>query len=93
MTTAPTRIKPAVHFTLALTSLALAVFLFAWYERYWKWRECFNSEGRCYDPVDGIMVEQAGPVWASLALGFLVLAVVFVVRYRRSRRTVPLELV
>ena len=88
MTTAPTRIKPAAHLTPALTSLALAVFFsFAWYERYWKWRECFNSEGRCYDPVDGIMVAQAGPVWGSLALGF-VLAVVFVARHQRSRRTV-----
>ncbi len=45
--TAPTRIKPAVHFTLALTGLALAG-SFAWYERYRKWRGRFNSEGRCY---------------------------------------------
>ena len=46
------------------------------YERYWRWRDCFNELGRCYDPEEGVMLEQAGLVWGGLAaiFGLLFLA-------------------
>jgi hypothetical protein len=27
------------------------LFAFAYYDRYWRWRDCFNELGRCYDPA------------------------------------------
>ncbi len=48
-------------------SLACAL---AFHERYWRWRDCFNELGRCYDPQAGVMVEQAGPIWGTPALVF-----------------------
>jgi hypothetical protein len=63
---------------------AAAVFAYAWYDRYWLWRDCFNELGRCYDP-DGqqVYLEQAGLVW-GLFTGFsLLLLVLFA--WRASR--------
>jgi hypothetical protein len=65
----------------ALACMALTgFFMFAFYVRYWIWRDCFNSEGHCYDPVDGVMLEQSGLVWGGLAVIFLGLSLLFVVR-------------
>lgn len=45
----------------------------AYYFRYFKWRECFNQLGRCYDPETGqVLLQQAGLVWGSAALLTLV---------------------
>lgn len=45
-----------------------ALFALAWYDRYWRWRNCFNELGRCYDPVSqDVYLEQAGLVWGGLA--------------------------
>jgi hypothetical protein len=60
-----------------------AFFAFAFYVRYWQWRDCFNELGRCYDPVSqDVYLEQSGAVWGgmagiSLALAALVLFRVF----------------
>lgn len=54
---------------LACASLALTAFSgLAWHERYWRWRGCFNAEGRCYDSEAGVMVVQAGYLWAGLGI-------------------------
>ncbi len=47
---------------------------FAFYERYWRWRDCFNELGRCYDSEAGVMVEQAGLIWGTLVVIFGLLA-------------------
>ncbi len=47
---------------------------FAFHERYWRWRDCFNELGRCYDSEAGVMTEAAGLIWAALALVFAALA-------------------
>lgn len=44
--------------------------VFAFYERYWRWQDCFNELGRCYDMEVGVMVEQAGAIWGTLTLIF-----------------------
>ncbi len=44
------------------------IFLLAFYDRYWRWRDCFNELGRCYDPeTQQVFLEQAGVAWGSLA--------------------------
>jgi hypothetical protein len=67
----------------------------AFYDRYWRWRDCFaeNGQGRCYG-CDGpgnchVYLEQAGPIWGGLALLFgtgLVVALALAVRSGRRRR-------
>jgi hypothetical protein len=62
-------VRPLVW--LALTLACALAFL----ERYWRWRDCFNELGRCYDPEHGVMVEQAGAIWGSLTLIFGLLSI------------------
>jgi hypothetical protein len=69
---------------LALTVL----FALAFYDRYWRWRGCFNELGRCYDPEEGVMVEQAGLIWGMLTLLFGLLLVGSLWSLLR-RRTAP----
>ena len=40
----------------------------AFYERYWRWRDCFNELGRCYDPASQIVMTDAGFVWGLMAV-------------------------
>jgi hypothetical protein len=69
-----------------LTGFA-ALFAAAFYDRYWRWRDCFNDLGRCYDPVSqDVYLEQAGIVWGGLAAIFLLGGVALVLGGgRRSR--------
>jgi hypothetical protein len=44
------------------------LFSLAFYDRYWRWRDCFNELGRCYDPASQtVYLEQAGVAWGTLA--------------------------
>lgn len=57
-----------------LVSFGLALaFGYLYYAMYFKWRNCFNELGRCFDDHAGIVYfEQSGAVWfllAVLALG------------------------
>jgi hypothetical protein len=68
----------------ALTGVGL-LFAAAFHDRYWRWRDCFNELGRCYDPVSqNVYLEQAGAVWGSLAAIFLLLGLALLCR--RSNR-------
>jgi LPXTG-motif cell wall-anchored protein len=63
-------------------SLALAA-LFGWafYTRYWIWRDC--ELGRCYDPIsETVLLEQSGIIWGGLAAIALGAAVIL---WRRRR--------
>jgi hypothetical protein len=56
--------------TVAAILLIVAAF-FGWvfHERHWRWRDCFNELGRCWDPVgEQVYVEGAGLIWGTLAL-------------------------
>lgn len=56
----------------------------AFYERFYRWRDCFNDVGRCYDPDgSGQVYTTAGQVWGWMALMFLAVAVAGVVMSRR----------
>jgi hypothetical protein len=61
-----------------------AVFTYAWYDRYWLWRACFNELGRCYDPESQqVFLEQAGLVWGLFTGISLLLLALFT--WRASR--------
>jgi hypothetical protein len=46
----------------------------AFYDRYWKWRDCFNELGRCFDPItQDVYLQQSGGVYGGLAALFLIL--------------------
>jgi hypothetical protein len=69
-------LRLAVRVGFAVLWLAFtALFALAFYDRYWRWRDCFNELGRCYDPEHGVMVEQAGAIWGSLTLIFGLLSI------------------
>ena len=72
--------------TLSLVSAEGAIlFGLAYYERYWRWRDCFNELGRCYDSAsEEVFLEQAGLVWGSFAV-ICVLATALLV-WRAVRR-------
>ena len=70
---------------MALIGLGL-LFVLAFESRYWRWRDCFNELGRCYDPVSqDVYLEQAGLVWGSLAMVSLLAGIGLVVGLRRKR--------
>ncbi|MEQ8899240.1 MAG: hypothetical protein RID23_19325 [Roseovarius sp.] len=42
---------------------------YVWYVQYFRWRGCFNEQGRCFDAEAGVVYsEQAGIVWVSFAV-------------------------
>jgi hypothetical protein len=49
---------------LAAAGLLLAL---AFHNRYWRWRDCFNELGRCFDPVtQDVYLQQSGLVYGGL---------------------------
>jgi hypothetical protein len=74
-----------IRWIVALSLLGLAgLFALAFYERYWRWRGCFNELGRCYDPQSQeVFLEQSGIAWGSLALGCFAAALFLFIRIRR----------
>lgn len=78
-------IRAAAFAAALLSGASTVLFAFAWYDRYWRWRGCFNELGRCFDPeTQEVHLEQAGVVWGSLALVSLsVLVVCLLMRLRR----------
>lgn len=72
----------------ALTSLAClapaAFFAYVFHERYWRWRNCFNELGRCWDSAsEQVFVEQAGLIWGGATILFLIPALLILWRARR----------
>lgn len=55
---------------LSLLLGAGCVFGALYYAQYFKWRDCFNAQGRCFDPASGtVYLAQSGPIWLALMLG------------------------
>ena len=62
---------------------AAVLFALAFYDRYWRWRDCFNELGRCYDPVSqDVYLEQAGMVWGGLAVLAAVVGLLLLIWHR-----------
>jgi hypothetical protein len=72
-------IAGGVYFVLA------ALFAWAFYERYWRWRGCIDEAlSSCVTP-DGDNLTAGGMVWSLPAAIFLLLALRNIYRWRRSR--------
>ncbi len=73
--------------TISLFFFACAAFFaFAYYDRYYKWRDCFNDLGRCYDPETAtVYVEQSGMVWGLFFVLTLIPALVLWFRRPNSQ--------
>jgi hypothetical protein len=52
----------------ALFAFLTTAFASMFYERYWRWADCFNELGRCYDTDAGVMVSQAAFIWGMPTL-------------------------
>ena len=66
--------------------LCAAFFAFAYYDRYYKWRDCFNDQGRCFDAETAtVYVEQAGVVWALFFVATLIPALILWFKKPKSR--------
>ena len=72
---------------ISLFFFACAVlFAFAFYDRYFKWYDCFNELGRCFDPKTAtVYMEQAGIVWGLLFVLTIIPALVFWIKPPNSR--------
>ncbi|HWV52912.1 hypothetical protein [Pseudorhodoplanes sp.] len=65
----------------SLLTVAGLLSLFMFYDRYWRWRDCFNELGRCFDPATAdVYLDQSGPVWGSFAAIFLFLGIIVLAR-------------
>jgi hypothetical protein len=66
-----------------LFAIAGGLFGLAFYDRYWRRRDCFNELGRCYDAASQeVFLEQAGIVWGSLTAICFATTLVLLVRRR-----------
>lgn len=55
---------------IAMCLLLSASFTYLYYIRYYKWRDCFGAELRCYDPVHQQVLTTGGMIWAVPAVLF-----------------------
>jgi hypothetical protein len=73
-----------VCFLLAACALSFAALSGgAFYAFYWRWRDCFNELGRCYDPVRQIVMTDEAFVWGLMAVVALGLALLLWMLGRR----------
>jgi hypothetical protein len=77
---------PMIRTLIGLFFAAFASFFgFLFYDRYWRWRGCFNESGRCFDPeFQDVILEQAGGIYGSIALVCFAAAIALFVRRRRG---------
>ena len=53
----------------ALSVLSALVAGWLYYLIYWRWRDCFNEEGRCFIAQSAVVLhESTGPIYLSLAI-------------------------
>lgn len=72
--TLPVGLKCIAAFGLA------AFFALAFYERYWKWRECIAVvESSCTEPAAGNATD-GGRIWAVPSIAFLIWGIVLAAR-------------
>ena len=66
--------------------LGCALF-FGWlfYERYWRWLDCFNDLGRCFDPESETVATDRNSMYGLASALALVLALLAAVCWPRNR--------
>jgi hypothetical protein len=58
-------------------------FAFAYHDRYWRHRDCFNELGRCYVSEETTVYTTSGFIWGFFALLFAALALLSLYRLLR----------
>jgi hypothetical protein len=68
--------RPLLRAILSLAFLVISGFSAQlYYSNHFKWRDCFNELGRCYDPETGVVyLEQSGAIWLALAISAFAIA-------------------
>lgn len=55
-----------------VAALLFGLFVFfgyMYYDQHFRWRDCFNETGRCFDPQTGVVyLEQSGIAWIILTM-------------------------
>ena len=72
--------RPKHPVRMGIYGLLTAGFTWAFYERYWRLRDCFNEQGRCYDPVTQQVITDGAAFWGVLATLFAALFLLHLVR-------------
>ncbi len=74
---------------ISIVFFACATFFgFAYYDRYHKWRDCFNDQGRCFDPeTASVYIEGAGMVWGMMFVVTFIPAMVLWFKRPKSQDT------
>jgi hypothetical protein len=61
------------------------LFAAVFYARYWRWRDCFNELGRCFDPAtQDVYLEQSGVAYGALTLLCLAAGLTALLRCRQN---------
>jgi hypothetical protein len=50
-------------------------FINAFFNRFYKWSDCYNESGRCYDPISQQVYTEAGMFWIVPAFIFFFLGI------------------
>lgn len=72
---------------LVAISVGLSLlFGYFYYTQYFRWRDCFDDSGRCFDANTGVVYhDQSGGVWLVLALVTICVALILIWRLGRHR--------
>lgn len=74
---------PAIGVGFLFVSALLAV---AFEGFYWRWRDCFNELGRCYDPeTQTVYLQQSGIIWGTLSAISLLLGLRILWKHFRTQ--------
>lgn len=57
-----------------------AFFASAFYDRYYRHIDCFNDNGRCYEPATSTVYTTGGMVWGLFASVFAMLVLLSLIR-------------
>jgi hypothetical protein len=69
-----------------------ALFGFLYDAMYWRWRDCYNELGRCFNPDDSYAVyTTAGAIWSLPCIACAAAAFWFALRCRRARREIAAD--
>ena len=65
---------------------ASCLFFYTFYSRFYKWKDCFNELGRCYNPDgSGQVYLSGGAFWIFFALPFLLLSVLNLAKWIKNK--------
>ncbi|WP_224814372.1 hypothetical protein [Hasllibacter sp. MH4015] len=70
----------------AIYTICAVFFAVAFFDRYWRHRDCFNDLGRCFVSAEDGVYTTSAFVWAPMAILCALLAIFALWRFFRARR-------